>query len=96
MTIDALIGRQAVQWVRGRESGILHAANILFLGGEHEPAEATHVLLPLGLLPPIFPGLGYRGRMANSSPPAAINSGCGPGTPCRASRYLRVPVVPVT
>ena len=51
MTIDGPIGRQSARWLRVRESHVPHAANVLFLGGEHDLAESTHVLFLPGLVP---------------------------------------------
>lgn len=54
MTIDDPIGRQSARWLRVREGDVLHAANVLFLGGEHDLAGSTHAL--------VLPGVGYRGN----------------------------------
>ncbi|KAF9734434.1 UMTA methyltransferase [Paraphaeosphaeria minitans] len=62
MTINNLIGWQSAPWLRVGEGGVLHAAKILFLGGEHDLAGSTHVSILPGLFPPISLGVAYRGK----------------------------------
>ncbi|KAF2443005.1 hypothetical protein P171DRAFT_486963 [Karstenula rhodostoma CBS 690.94] len=62
MTIDDFIGRQSARWLRVRESNVLDAANVLFLGGERDLVGSTQVFFLSGLFPPISLGVGYRGN----------------------------------